>query len=134
MSACVSRKASHFPSARPQIRVNGMPKIDFKEAIVTASVASIGVALLLYGAYSIFRLPFLSWSGIAALFLLLGVTLVTSRFTVPVTHVDGASQTQKSVADTLIFLAVMMYTLAPTNNFGPPIIWLRSLRAWRRWT
>ena len=99
-----------------------MPKIDFKKAIVTASVASIGVALLLYAAYSIFRLPFLSWSGIAAFFLLLAVTLVTSRFTVPVIHVDGASQTQKSVADTLIFLAVMMYTLAPTNNFGPPII------------
>jgi len=99
-----------------------MPKIDFKKAIVTASVASIGVTLLLYGAYSIFKLPFLSWSGIAAFFLLLAVTLVTSRFTVPVTHVDGASQTQKSVADTLIFLAVMMYTLAPTNNFGPPII------------
>ena len=99
-----------------------MPKIDFKKTIVTAIVASVGAALLLYGVYSTLRLPFLSWSGLAAFFLLLAVTLVTSRFTVPVTHVDGASQTQKSVADTLIFLAVMMYTLAPANNFGPPII------------
>ena len=99
-----------------------MPKIDFKKATVTASVASIGAGLLLYGAYSTLRLPFLTWSGLAAFALLLGVTLVTSRFTVPVIHVDGASQTQKSVADTLIFLAVMMYTLAPANNFGPPII------------
>ena len=99
-----------------------MPKIDFKKAAVTASVASVGAALLLYGTYSVLRLPLLSWSGLAAFLLLLGVTLVTSRFVVPVTHVDGAAQTQKSVADTLIFLAVMMYTLAPTNNFGPPII------------
>lgn len=99
-----------------------MPKIDFKKTIVTAVVAFLGAALLLYGLYSLFKLPLLSWSGLAAFFLLLGVTLVTSRFTVPVTHVDGASQTQKSVADTLIFLAVMMYTLAPANNFGPPII------------
>ena len=54
--------------------------------------------------------------------LLLVITIVTSRFSVPVTHVDGGSQTQKSVADALIFLAVMMYTVAPTSNFGPPII------------
>src|SRR5439155_1385668 len=45
-----------------------------------------------------------------------------SRFTVPVTNVDGISQTHKSVADAFIFLAVMMYALAPANNLGPPIV------------
>ena len=99
-----------------------MLKIDFKKYLITAGVASVGGGLLLYGAYSIFRLPILSWNGLGVFFLLLALTLVTSRFTVPFTHVDGGTQTQKSVADALIFLAVMMYTLPPANNFGPAII------------
>ena len=68
------------------------------------------------------ELPFMGWAGLGAFLLLLTITLITSRFTVPVTHVDGGSQTTKSVADALIFLAVMMYTLAPAFNFGPPIV------------
>ena len=96
--------------------------IDFKQWIVTSVVASVGAAILVFGAYSTVQLPFLGWTGLAAFFLLLAITLVTSRFTVPVTHADGASHTTKSVADALIFFAVMLYTLAPTFNLGPTII------------
>ena len=71
---------------------------------------------------------------------LLVLTFVSSRFTVPVTNVDGVSQTQKSVADAFIFLAVMMYALAPANNLGPPIVlaalagFVSSLYFAERWT
>jgi diguanylate cyclase (GGDEF)-like protein/putative nucleotidyltransferase with HDIG domain len=64
----------------------------------------------------------MGWGGIGALFLLLVLTLASSRFTVPVTTLDGTGQIHKSVADSLIFLAVMMYALPPVGNFGPAIV------------
>ena len=99
-----------------------MGNINLKKCLVTAAVASVAAVLLLYAAYSTVQLPFPGFSGLGVFLLLLGLTLVTSRFTVPVTHVHGGTETYKSVADALIFLAVMMYTLAPANSFGPPII------------
>ena len=99
-----------------------MRNINLKKCLVTAAVASVAAALLLYAAYSTAQLPFSSFSGWGVFLLLLGLTLVTSGFTVPVTHVQGGTESYKSVADALIFLAVMMYTLAPANSFGPPII------------
>jgi diguanylate cyclase (GGDEF)-like protein/putative nucleotidyltransferase with HDIG domain len=99
-----------------------MRNINLKKCLVTAAVASVAAALLVYAAYSTAQLPFFGFSGWGVFLLLLGLTLVTSGFTVPVTHVQGGTETYKSVADALIFLAVMMYTLAPANSFGPPII------------
>jgi len=64
----------------------------------------------------------MGWSGLASFAVLLILTVACSRFTVPVTNVDGVSESNKSVADAFIFLAVMMYTLAPANNLGPAII------------
>jgi hypothetical protein len=104
-----------------------MPKIDFKKAVVTAIAGSVAGGLLIYGLYSTLHLPLRGWSGLGAFLVLLVITIVTSRFTVPVTHVDGSSQIQTSVADTLIFLAVMMYTLSPAHNYGPPIILAASM-------
>jgi len=64
----------------------------------------------------------MGWSGLGSFAVLLILTVACSRFTVPVTNVDGVSESNKSVADAFIFLAVMMYTLAPANNLGPAII------------
>src|SRR5256714_87855 len=99
-----------------------MFKENLKRVLTVAVSASTAGAVLLYGLYSIVKLPFLGWGGLGAFLLLLGLTVFTSRFTVPVANVDGGSQTHKSVADAFIFLAVMMYTLAPGNNFGPAIL------------
>lgn len=105
-----------------------------------AGVATIGAGLLLVAISSMVRLPFLGWSGIAAFAVLLVLTLLFSRFTVPVTNVDGVSQTHKAVADAFIFLAVMMYTLAPANNLGPAVIlaavvgFISSFRYARGWS
>lgn len=99
-----------------------MSRENLKRIATVAGLASLATAVLLYGLYSVCRLPFLGWSGLGSFVLLLGLTAFTSRFTVPVANVDGRSQTHKSVADAFIFLAVMMYTLAPANNLGPAII------------
>src|SRR5437667_6553302 len=99
-----------------------MSKLNWKSLLLITSVAVVGTGLLLVGILWTLRLPLLGWSGLLAFTGLLVLTLVSSRFTVPVTNVDGISQTHKSVADAFIFLAVMMYALAPANNLGPPII------------
>ncbi len=99
-----------------------MFKQNLKRILTVAVITSTAGVTLLYGLYSMVKLPFLGWGGLGAFVLLLGLTLFTSRFTVPVANVDGGSHTHKSVADAFIFLAVMMYTLAPANNFGPAIV------------
>ncbi|HVS81957.1 MAG TPA: hypothetical protein VHE60_09500, partial [Pyrinomonadaceae bacterium] len=99
-----------------------MSKINWKSLLLITGVAVIGTGLLVLGVLWTVRLPILGWSGLMAFAALLVLTLVSSRFTVPVTNVDGISQTHKSVADAFIFLAVMMYALAPANNLGPPIV------------
>jgi diguanylate cyclase (GGDEF)-like protein/putative nucleotidyltransferase with HDIG domain len=117
-----------------------MSKQTLKRIATVAGMASLASVVLLYGLYSITKLPFLGWSGLGSFLLLLGLTVFTSRFTVPVANVDGGSQTHKSVADAFIFLAVMMYTLAPAKNFGPAIIlagvvaFVSSFDMSKRWT
>ena len=99
-----------------------MPRLNWKSLILVGGVSAIGFALLLVATTSALRLPLMGWSGLASFAVLLILTVACSRFTVPVTNVDGVSESNKSVADAFIFLAVMMYTLAPANNLGPAII------------
>jgi diguanylate cyclase (GGDEF)-like protein/putative nucleotidyltransferase with HDIG domain len=99
-----------------------MSKLNWKSLVLVGGVAVIGSALLLVAILSTLRLPLLGWSGAAPFVLLVVLTLLSGRLTVPVTNVDGTSQTNKSVADALIFLAVMMYALPPASSVGPAII------------
>jgi diguanylate cyclase (GGDEF)-like protein/putative nucleotidyltransferase with HDIG domain len=99
-----------------------MRKLNWKSSLLVGGVAAIGAAILLMGLVSTVRLPILGWHGIASFVLLVVLTLLSGRFTVPVTSVDGTSQTHKSVADAFIFLAVMMYTTTPGNSVGPALI------------
>src|SRR5258707_12093416 len=99
-----------------------MQKPNWKTLLLVGGVAAIGTAVLLLGIASTVRLPILGWHGLGSFVVLLVLTLLSSRFTVPVTNVDGTSQTHKSVADAFIFLAVMMYTTAPANSVGPALI------------
>jgi diguanylate cyclase (GGDEF)-like protein/putative nucleotidyltransferase with HDIG domain len=99
-----------------------MPRLNWKSLILVGGVSAIGFALLIVAITSALRLPLMGWSGLGSFAVLLILTVACSRFTVPVTNVDGVSESNKSVADAFIFLAVMMYTLAPANNLGPAII------------
>src|SRR5882724_498085 len=99
-----------------------MAKFNWKSLSLLAAVVVAGAIILLLGFVSTLRLPLLGWSGLAPLVVLVVLTLISSRFTVPVTSVDGTSQTNKSLADAFIFLAVMMYTMAPASSFGPSVI------------
>jgi diguanylate cyclase (GGDEF)-like protein/putative nucleotidyltransferase with HDIG domain len=99
-----------------------MPKLNWKSLLLLGGVATVGGAILLVGIASMVHFPLLGWSGLGSFLILLVVTLACSQFIVPVTNVDGGSETNKSVADAFIFLAVMMYTLPPANSVGPATI------------
>jgi diguanylate cyclase (GGDEF)-like protein/putative nucleotidyltransferase with HDIG domain len=117
-----------------------MPRFNWKSVLLIGGVAAIGFVLLMLGVGATLRLSILGWSGLAAFAALLVLTVASSRFTVPVTNVDGVSESNKSVADTFIFLAVMMYTLGPANNLGPALIlaaivgFVSSISLARRWS
>lgn len=99
-----------------------MPKSNWKALLLLAAVCIAAGLLLVTGFISTLRLPFLGWSGLIPLTILVVLTVASGRFTVPVTNVDGTNQTNKSVADAFIFLAVMMYATTPATSFGPAII------------
>src|SRR3977135_3376469 len=99
-----------------------MRKLNWKSSLLVGGVALIGTAILILGIVSTMRLPILGWHGLGSFLVLLVLTLLSGRFTVPVTNVDGTSQTHKSVADAFIFLAVMMYATTPTTRVGPALI------------
>jgi diguanylate cyclase (GGDEF)-like protein/putative nucleotidyltransferase with HDIG domain len=95
---------------------------NWKSALLFSGVVMLGTVLLALGVVGTLRLSLWSWVGLAPFAVLVSLTLASSRFTVPVTSVDGVSQSYKSVADAFIFLAVMMYTLSPANSIGPAVI------------
>src|SRR5882672_7084526 len=99
-----------------------MQKLNWKSLLLVGGVAAIGAVILVGAVASTVRLPILGWHGMGSFIVLLVLTVLSGRFTVPVTSVDGTSQTHKSVADAFIFLAVMMYTTAPANSIGPALI------------
>src|SRR5438309_7073377 len=99
-----------------------MPRSNWKSLLLVSGVATIGGALLIAAIVSTVRLPLLGWSGLLPFVVLVVLTLRAIRFTGPGNNVDGSSQTHKSVADALIFLAVMIYTLPPAESVGPAII------------
>ena len=99
-----------------------MPRLNWKSLSLLTAVALAGAVILLSGIASTVRLPLFGWSGIAPLVALVALTIASSRFIVPVTSVDGTSQTNKSVADAFVFLAVIMYATAPANSYGPAVL------------
>jgi diguanylate cyclase (GGDEF)-like protein/putative nucleotidyltransferase with HDIG domain len=81
---------------------------------------SLPAAILLFAALlSTVKLPFLTTSGLLAWLLLLVLTLVASRFTISITSSVGVSQSRKSVADALVFLAIILYAVPPAETAGP---------------
>ena len=99
-----------------------MPQGNWKTLALLGCVAALASALLILSLISIVQLPLTGWAGLAPLAGLFVLTLAASRFTVSVTSADGVSQSEKSVADAFIFLAVMMYTVGSAGTVGPAVL------------
>ncbi len=94
-------------------------KSNWQSKSLLISISAIGLLLLGAALVSTVRLPLLTSSGLLSWFVLLGLTLAASRFTVSITTTVGVSQSRKSVADALVFLAVILYAVPPTEAAGP---------------
>ena len=94
-------------------------KSNWKSYSLLISLSALGLLLLCAALVSTVRLPFLTSAGLIAWFVLLGLTLVASRFTVSITSTVGVNQSRKSVADAFVFLAVILYAGPPAETVGP---------------
>ncbi|HCX31108.1 MAG TPA: hypothetical protein DHU55_15280, partial [Blastocatellia bacterium] len=79
----------------------------------------VGFVLLCAGLISTIELPFLTSAGLVSWLVLLALTLAASRFTVSISSTVGVSQSRKSVAEALVFLAIILYAVPPAQSAGP---------------
>ena len=87
--------------------------------LLLISLRVIALALLFTSLISTATLPFFTSSGLLLWLVLVVLTLAASRFTVSITSTIGVSQSRKSVADALVFLAVILYAVPPADAAGP---------------
>lgn len=99
-----------------------MPEGNWKTLALLGFVAALASVLLILSIVSITGLPLTGWTGLTPLAGLLLLTFAASQFKVSVTGADGVGQSEKSVADAFIFLAAMMYAVAPARSIGPAVI------------
>ncbi len=94
-------------------------KRNWKSTVLLASISTLASVLLGVALISTVKLPFLTSAGLLSWLVLLALTLAASRFTVSISSAVGVSQSRKSVADALIFLAVILYAVPPADTAGP---------------
>src|SRR5882672_2685915 len=93
--------------------------LNWKSNGLLITISTIGALLLCSALISTARLPLLTTAGLLSWLVLLALTLAASRFTVSITTTVGVSQSRKSVADALVFLAVILYVVPPSETAGP---------------
>src|SRR5712691_2659344 len=105
-------------SARPVQPKMNTPK-NWKSTLLLVCISGLGLLLLCSALISTVKLSFLARAGLLSWLVLLVLTVVASRFTVSITTNLGAHQSRKSVADSLVFLAVILYAVPPADTAGP---------------
>jgi diguanylate cyclase (GGDEF)-like protein/putative nucleotidyltransferase with HDIG domain len=96
-----------------------MHQRNWKSSALLVLISVLSVSILISALLQTVWLPLLGWQGLAPMLVLLLLTLGASRFTVAVESEDHSSQSRKSVADALVFLAVMLYAIPPANTAAP---------------
>ena len=91
----------------------------WKTDVLIGAMISTSVLVLIGAFVSTAGLPFVATSGLLPFLVLVVLTLGVSRFMVSVTSTDGSSQSGKSVADALVLLAIILYSVPPANTPGP---------------
>jgi diguanylate cyclase (GGDEF)-like protein/putative nucleotidyltransferase with HDIG domain len=99
-----------------------MPKGNWKSLAFLGAVALLAGILFTFALVSLAHLPLKGWTGLMPLAALLVLTVAASRFTVSVTNAYGISRSTKSIADTFILLAVMMYAGRPGFTVAPAVV------------
>jgi hypothetical protein len=99
-----------------------MTKKNWLSGVVFIAMSTAGIVLLLTALVSMVAIPLRGDSGFLAWLVLLLLIFAASRFTVSITTTDGLNESRKSVADTFVFLAVMLYAIPPIGTPGPAIL------------
>jgi diguanylate cyclase (GGDEF)-like protein/putative nucleotidyltransferase with HDIG domain len=94
-------------------------KRNWKSTVLLIGISALGSLLLCSALISTVKLPFLTTAGLLGWLVLLILTVAASRFTVSITTTVGVSQSRKSLADALVFLAVILYAVPPAETAGP---------------
>jgi diguanylate cyclase (GGDEF)-like protein/putative nucleotidyltransferase with HDIG domain len=99
-----------------------MQQRNWKSLALLVLISVLSFSLLVTAVLATTRLPFFSWQGLTPLLGLLLLAASASRFTVTVESADGSTQSRKSVADALVFFAVMLYAIPPANTAAPAML------------
>lgn len=99
-----------------------MPKTNWKSVALLAGISVPGAALLVSAFVGTVDLAFSSRQGIGSWLILLLLTVAASRLTVLVTSADGTQRTRESIADSFVFVAVMLYAAPPASSAGPAVL------------
>ena len=99
-----------------------MLKTNWKSAALLAGISVPGLALLVSAFISTADLAFSSTREISSWLILLLLTVAASRLTVLVTSTDGTQRTRESIADSFVFVAVMLYAAPPASSAGPAVL------------
>ena len=99
-----------------------MPETNWKSTALLAGISVPSAVLLLSAVVNTVNLAFFSEIGINLWLILLLLTVAASRLTVLVTSVDGTQRTRESIADSFVFVAVMLYAAPPVNASGPAVL------------
>lgn len=94
-------------------------KRNWTGTVLFFGISVLGSLLLCSALVSTVKLPLLTTAGLLSWLVLLVLTIAASRFTVSITTTVGVSQSRKSVADAVVFLAVILYAAAPAETAGP---------------
>jgi diguanylate cyclase (GGDEF)-like protein/putative nucleotidyltransferase with HDIG domain len=95
---------------------------NWKSTALLAGISFAAFCLLLSGLVGMLDLPIFGSAGIASWLVLMASTFAASRLTVSVMSTDGVRRSRKSVADTFVFLAVMLYAVPPADSVGPAVL------------
>src|SRR5688572_33424768 len=99
-----------------------MPETNWKSTALLAGISAPSAVLLLSAVINTINLAFFGNHGINAWLVLLVLTLAASRLTVLVTSTDGTQRTRESIADSFVFVALMLYAAPPANSTGPAVL------------
>ncbi len=94
----------------------------WKTTALLSAIVGVGMLVLLGSLVSTLKLPLVGKSGLLPWLVLVGLTVVVSRFTISVTSTDGVRQSGKSVADALVLLAIILYGVPPASTAAPATI------------
>ena len=99
-----------------------MPQSKWKSAGLLGATTLLAAPLLIISLLSLSSLSLLGWSGLLPWVAIVVLAVFSSHFTVTVSNADGIAPSRKSIAETFVFLAAMIYVAPPAETVAPATV------------